>query len=124
MTEAAREWVVTLPYPGPPLTANQRHHWRAHHRIRAKLLDDARWLIRAQRIPPLGRCRVELHWSPPDRRRRDADNLVPTLKVCADAAMHEGIVGDDTPDLMVKLMPTIEAPCRPPRLWLVITALP
>jgi crossover junction endodeoxyribonuclease RusA len=120
MTPAAGRWEIVLPYPRPPLTANQRLHWRAHHRIRAALLADTQWLIRAHAVPALDRCAVELHWAPPDRRRRDADNLVPTLKVCADALPLEGVVPDDTPVFMDKLMPAIEPPERPARLWLVI----
>lgn len=120
MTAAAGRWEIVLPYARPPLTANQRLHWRAHHRIRAALLADTRWLVRAHAVPALERCAVELHWAPPDRRRRDRDNLVPTYKVISDAIVREGVVRDDTPEYMDQAMPVIEPPERPARLWLVI----
>jgi len=120
---APRIWTIVLPYPRPPLHANQRLHWRAHHRLRSEVTVAARWLIRAQRIGRLQRCSAALHYAPPDRRRRDADNLVPTLKVVCDALVLEGVVADDTPDLMHKPMPVIEEPANPARLWLVVTDL-
>lgn len=38
---------------------------------------------------------------------RMSDNLVPTLKVCADALVDHGTVPDDTPEYMTKHMPVI-----------------
>ncbi len=98
---------LVLPYLQPPLTANQRQHWRQRAPITRQVRNAARLLAHAEQIPPLGRCTVGLVWTVTDRRRRDADNLVPTLKACADGLVDAGIVADDTPDLMRKWMPEI-----------------
>jgi crossover junction endodeoxyribonuclease RusA len=114
-------WTLALPYARPPLTANQRLHWLSQSTVRTKLISDVQWLARQQHIPAMARCSVSLHWAPIDRRRRDADNLVPTLKVACDALVRIGVVADDTPGLMHKYMPVIEPPEKPARLWLYIT---
>ncbi len=116
-------WTLGLPYRRPPISANHRMHHRDLAKVVAHVRQDGGWLARAAKVPPLARCAVSLHWAPLDRRRRDADNLVPTLKALCDGLVDAGVVRDDTPDLMVKAMPVIEPPERPARLWLVITDL-
>jgi Holliday junction resolvase RusA-like endonuclease len=96
---------IDFPWTRPPLTANQR----LHHLRRAEITRNTRratsWL--ARHIPNLGRCEVTLTWTVTDHRRRDSDNLVPTLKAICDGLVDAGITTDDTPDLMVKHMPII-----------------
>ena len=45
------------------------------------------------RGPMRGRLRLEVEVSPPDRRRRDLDNI---LKALLDALQHAGLYGDDS----------------------------
>lgn len=96
---------LDLPYERPPLTANQRMHWARKAQITRAVRFSAK--VAARDIPALGRCSVHLVWTVTDRRRRDADNLVPTLKACADGLVDAGVVVDDVPALMVKHMPKI-----------------
>lgn len=96
---------LVFDYARPPLTANQRLHWRERADRTAGVRTSARLL--ARRIPYLGRCEVSLVWVVTDRRRRDADNIVPTMKAMCDGLVDAGVVSDDTPDLMVKRMPEI-----------------
>lgn len=96
---------LDLPYERPPLTANQRMHWARKAQITRAVRFSAK--VAARDIPALGRCSVHLVWTVTDRRRRDADNLVPTLKACADGLVDAGIVADDVPALMTKRMPEI-----------------
>ena len=42
-----------------------------------------------------------------DHRRRDADNLIATLKPFADGLVDAGLTPDDTPSFMTKHMPVI-----------------
>lgn len=59
-------------------------------------------------IPPLVHCIVEMIWTVPDRKRRDEENPVATLKPVCDGLVDAGIVPDDVPLYMTKPMPRIE----------------
>jgi len=120
-----REWVVRLPWDKPPLSMNDRSHWRvkANATSAAKVqtmlaLADAF----GDMYPPpfLGACDVTLTYVPRDKRRRDTDNIVATLKVVCDAAVTAGLVLDDEPRYMTKHMPVILPPDGDPRLELRI----
>ncbi|MBP2333074.1 hypothetical protein [Corynebacterium freneyi] len=122
------EYTLWLPYALPPLTANQRMHWRR----KADTVRDVRYatnvLARNAKLPQgVDHATVALHYVPRDRRRRDADNLVPTLKAACDGLVDAGLTADDTPNLMTKHMPTIDPPSREApgpresRLYLTIT---
>jgi len=117
-----REWVVRLPYTAVPLSLNSRDHWRERARKVAGIRADTTLGMLAQSVSWLD-CRkvdVTLTYVPRDKRRRDADNLVGTLKACCDGIVDAGVVVDDTPDLMVKHMPVILPPDGDPRLTLTI----
>ena len=104
----AESFVTTLhfDYPRAPLTSNQRLHWAHKAKITRQVREKAYLL--ARRIPELGKCRVTLTWFVSTQTRRDADNIVPTLKAMCDGIVDAGVVPDDTPDLMDKLMPVIQ----------------
>ena len=93
-------------YPRAPLTSNQRLHWAHKAKITRNVRDATRML--AHRIPELGKCRVTLTWFVKTTTRRDADNIVPTLKAMCDGLVDAGVVPDDTPAEMEKLMPVIK----------------
>lgn len=114
---------IQLPWDKPPLNANQRMHWttRARH---TKTIRGATYFLALDAKLPTGQSHVAvaLHYQPRDNRRRDADNLVPTLKACCDGLVDAYLVADDTPDLMTKLMPVIHPAVKgePARMWLNI----
>ncbi len=113
---------IQLPWAAPPLTANQRHHWAKRASITKNVRQAAYFL--ARRLP-VGQphITVTLNYQPKDNRRRDADNLVPTLKALCDGLVDAGLVSDDTPDLMTKRMPVIHPAAKGDitRLWLTIS---
>jgi crossover junction endodeoxyribonuclease RusA len=111
------QYAIRFDYDRPPLTANQRLHWRERATRTAAIRSTTRFM--AHRIPELGRCEVELTWIVTDRRRRDADNIVPTLKAMCDGLVDAGVVSDDTPNLMVKRMPEIRIGASPHMVLLV-----
>lgn len=97
---------LTFDYKRPPITANDRMHWAR----RAALVSAVRTATKllAHRLPALGRIRVALVWIVTDRRRRDGgENITPTLKPMIDGLVDAGVVTDDTPDLVERVMPTI-----------------
>ena len=97
--------VLEFPYTSPPLTANQRLHWRK----KATITRDVRELtgLLANRVSRMSACTVELVWFVNTKHRRDVDNVTPTLKAMCDGLVDANVVTDDTPDLMKKLMPEI-----------------
>lgn len=117
--------VVPLPWGSPPMSLNDRRHWRAHDRERRAVREAARWAIRAARLGQHERVEAGLHWRPVDNRRRDDDNPVATAKVVFDALVDEGVVPDDVPMHMRKLMPQIHAAEKgqPGAVWLTVVVL-
>jgi crossover junction endodeoxyribonuclease RusA len=122
-----------LPYERPPkaLAGNTRVHWRQRSADTQQVRSDVMRLAQQAGLHRLGRLKhvtAELVWAPGDKRRRDADNLWPLLKVCCDALARGPrrdwvgleLVPDDTPEHMTKLAPRIEPP--PAKgMWLALT---
>jgi len=88
-----------------PLSLN----YRMHRMVEAKIVKDVRAQMHAQAriIPPIERCEVRLVWFVNDRRRRDDENPVATLKALCDGLVDAEVVEDDTRQFMVKHMPEI-----------------
>lgn len=88
---------IPLPWTVPPLTGNRT---RGNPYARAKEVADAKaaacYAVRAARVEPRAGAIVELHFRPATKHRRDADGLFPTLKVCQDALVLEGVLPDDS----------------------------
>jgi len=118
-----QSWLIRFDWERPPLTANQRLHWSKKAQLTKRIRKVAALEAANANIPALGQCRVQLVWMVLDSRRRDVDNVVPTLKAMCDGLVDAGIVPDDTPDYMQKLMPVIHRVDRefgPAQLQLVI----
>lgn len=117
--------LVPLPWDRPPLSGNRTRgnpHARANEVKHAKA--QAQWAIRAARLPKLAGANVALHFRVADRRRRDADNLAPTLKVCQDALVAENILPDDSWVCVPSATCRIHPPSPDgPAMWLELEAL-
>jgi crossover junction endodeoxyribonuclease RusA len=121
-------WTGPKAQPCEPLNANTTYH-RYERASRVRLVREA-VLIRAKqaRIPSGTHVTVGLHYAPGDNRRRDADNLWPTLKAACDALARGPrrdwvgleLVPDDTPEYMTKLAPKIHPGKGKRRLWLTV----
>ena len=98
---AAVDGKVTLPRPAdgetytielPPglriLTLNGRQHWRARNELGQVIKDAAIIMARKAKVPHLERVTITAEYRPPDRRRRDADNIAAAVKYAID-----GIIG-------------------------------
>lgn len=96
--------MLTLPlsYDRPPLTMNRpvRNH-RARSRINHEIHEEIRQRVRAlsarQRaaLPITVPVQIELVWSVPNQRVRDATGPTPTLKACEDGLVRAGVLVDD-----------------------------
>jgi hypothetical protein len=94
--EAARTFTIALPPGLKLLSLNGREHWAERHR-RSEALKKAAWALALQaRIPRLERVSVVAEYQPaPVRRRRDADNPMPSVKACLDGIVAAGVLADD-----------------------------
>lgn len=104
-TQSSPRWTLTFNWTSPPLTANQRLHWRKKADITRKVREAAKKA--AGEVPSLDKIRVGMTWVVRTQHRRDVDNTVPTLKALCDGLVDAGIVPDDVPELMAKTMPEI-----------------
>lgn len=121
---------MPLSFSKPPLNMNDRHHWRRKAQLTRLIREEVHVRARSMRLPKnTDHCTVTFHYQPRDNRRRDEDNIVPTLKAACDALAagtrkHPGygIVKDDTPDMMTKHMPVIHPAVKGEggKCWLTI----
>ena len=115
-------WTIRLPYATPPLSLNGRQHWATKARITRELIHAVTVGSWQQKMMPCESIHVELIYVPRDRRARDRDNLVATLKPCIDALVRAGLVPDDTPEFVSWAPPIIAPPdSKDPHLRLEIT---
>ena len=76
----------TLPWPTAGLSPNARRHWAQRSRL-VKSYRRACWAVALQQgAKPIhaGRVAVHMTFVPPDRRARDWDNLVASMKAGLD----------------------------------------
>ncbi len=122
MTPVDEPHVIVLPYTKPPLTLNQR--LQHMHKARLTRLLRENVTILASRLPKMARAEVTLHYAPADKRRRDADNLVPTSKACVDGLVRAKVLPDDSPEYLDHKMPVIDQPnAGRGRLYLLVREL-
>lgn len=116
-----REWLVELPMTRP-LSLNSRQHWRAKARDVARVRKLAAKAVADLGVPRMTYVEVELHYAPRDRRRRDADNLVATVKPCHDGLVDAGVIPDDTPEYLLPRFPVVDEPTRAAagRIYLIV----
>lgn len=116
---------IALAWSKPPLTKNDTRRQGHHHAMRRKwadALDQARYAIRAANPTPVDQAVVILHWTQPDRRRRDGDGAMPTLSACLDALVLEGVLPDDSWAHVLHSGVTCHPPTKgqPALMWLTI----
>lgn len=81
------ELCVTLPWPHKDLSPNARVHWR-RKAPRVKVARNAALALAfeagARKMTVSAAPRISIEFCPPDRRRRDADNCMASLKASLD----------------------------------------
>jgi crossover junction endodeoxyribonuclease RusA len=93
----AEPFTIALPWMAPPLSLNDREHWRPKAKRVKAARTEVRWAVRgtSPRPPRVEAAEVVLHWRIPNRIRRDLDNLSASLKPAIDALVDEHILPDD-----------------------------
>lgn len=89
-------WTVELPAGLKLLSQNDRLHWSARNRIYQEI-KRAAWAVTINaRVPRLGQVTIQGIYDPPDRRHRDGDNYMPSVKAATDGIVAAGrLCGDD-----------------------------
>jgi crossover junction endodeoxyribonuclease RusA len=118
-----RSWTLPL-HITAPLSMNGREHWR----VKAKKVRDVRnhaaLVAAASDIPELTGFTVELHYAPRDKRRRDPENLIATLKPFVDGLIDAGVAPDDCPPYYSTTVPVIDPPNgKDGRLYAIVREL-
>lgn len=77
---------ITLPWPSKPLSPNTRQHWSVKAKyVKLTRLDTAWWVRSVMRFrPQWEKVKVAYVFHPPDKRRRDLDNLIASTKAISD----------------------------------------
>jgi len=114
--------LIPLPWSKPPLTGNDRGHTRFSRFTRVKA--EAETAIRDAATRPIIGANITLHYRVPDRRRRDADNLAPTLKAVQDALVATGVLPRDDWVCVPSATCRIHEPDgQPAAMWIELTVL-
>ena len=94
MTEAR----IALPWPAKVLSPNARPHWAAKARAVKEARMLAGWMVRTavqQRAKNWPRVNVAITFCPPNKRRRDLDNIIASFKAGSDG-IADGLGIDDS----------------------------
>jgi len=84
--------MITLPWPPRELSPNARVHFRTKAAATKAYREQAYWLAKASLLAmPEGRINLRFDFHPPDKRRRDLDNMLASIKAGVDgiADAHE-----------------------------------
>lgn len=109
---------LPLVHGNAPLTLNQRLHWAEKNRRTELVRDCVHW--QAAKLGAHDHATVHLHYATGDRRRRDQDNLVATLKPAIDGLVKAGLIVDDTPRHVTWVPPVIHAGPGDRRIWITV----
>ncbi len=86
---------LDLPFPPGILNPNSRKHWRPHSKAKKKYRQDCHWLSQHLR-PEIGKgiIYLEITFHPPDKRKRDKDNMIAAFKAGQDGMADAWCVDD------------------------------
>lgn len=88
-------YIIHLPWPAKELWANRRTHWAAEAHAKAAARKVAWALCKEAGVPRGTGAALRFSYHPPDKRRRDAQNLPATLKAQIDG-IADAIGCDDS----------------------------
>lgn len=100
-------FVFRLPYGRPPITANQRTHWAVRAR-EVRTLRNTTAVLAHGLAPIETACTIGIVWHVPDRRRRDVDNIAPSLKPAIDGLRDAGLIPEDHSSIVTATWQRIE----------------
>ncbi len=98
--------LIVLPWPPPELSPNSRTHWSPKARAAGRYRFICATLTRTkagERQFAIGRIPVTLEFVPPDRRRRDVDNMLAAMKAGLDGVADALRVNDSRFELTLRV---------------------
>lgn len=105
MSEVGEAMRLTLPWPPAELSPNARVHWAAKSRAAKSYRRACAMLARQAGVLSLpdGRLHVLIEFVPPDRRQRDRDNMLASIKSGLDGLAEALGVNDSRFDLTIRV---------------------
>lgn len=91
-------WAVDLPWPTKNLSPNARVHWASKAKAVKQYRLDCFWLCRdagMKKLITAAQMHLYLEFFPPDRRKRDDDNIIASFKAGRDGIADALCVNDD-----------------------------
>lgn len=79
-----REYLLRLPWPDKALSSNARTHWAKRARAVKTYRHNAGWIARSHMVCPDPAADLTFTYYPPDRRKRDPQNMPHMLKAAID----------------------------------------
>jgi crossover junction endodeoxyribonuclease RusA len=77
--------MIELPWPPAKLSPNARGHWRSKEKARTSYKEIGRYLANVGTKPNIdGNIHLKITFWPPDKRPRDLDNCLASLKYALD----------------------------------------
>jgi Holliday junction resolvase RusA-like endonuclease len=116
--------VIELPPGLKMLSLNGRYHWSERNRRNAAIRKAAWALALNAKIPRLERVSVTVTYQPPDRHRRDADNIAMAAKAAIDGISAAGVVEGDWSEHVTEVVCRIGERYPKGRLVIAITEAP
>lgn len=103
---------LELPWPNTDLNPNRRTHWAKLARLKKKARADAHTAGLGARLNRQmwgeGRIPLAISFYPPDKRRRDLDNLIASMKAAQDGLADAMGVDDSQFQTTYRLRPKKE----------------
>jgi crossover junction endodeoxyribonuclease RusA len=88
--------IIHLPWPPKELSPNATLHWAKKAKFK-KMYRETCWALTLEskvKINAVGKIPIEITFFPPDRRHRDADNMVASIKAGLDGVADALKVND------------------------------
>lgn len=90
---------ISLPWPPSQLNPNVRSHWAVKAKFAKQYKHDCIWLLRPHYEAIAGKNTFTFTFCPPDKRRRDDDNIISAFKAGRDGLSY--ITGVDDSKFVV-----------------------
>jgi crossover junction endodeoxyribonuclease RusA len=93
---------ITLPWPPKELSPNARTHFHAKARVAKNYREGAFWTAFDCIAPESGPVHLTIEFRPPDKRKRDLDNMLASTKAGLDGIADALKINDERFELTIR----------------------